>query len=121
MEKYAAENAFKMRKDEQTNLQNTTKENDMGRKEHENNENKNDGLNQESTKEHELNNDNARSDNLKDRNIVAPETPPNNVLRDPTAFWLAWNERKNICFDENDRETKHESGCNCFEGMGSVM
>ena len=37
---------------------------------------------------------------------------------DPILFWLAWNERKKACFNENG---DHVSGCNCFEGLGSVM
>jgi hypothetical protein len=39
---------------------------------------------------------------------------------DPTAFWLSWSKRQKACFDENGVNT-HESGCSCFEGMGSVM
>ncbi len=48
----------------------------------------------------------------------------NNVINnnDPTQFWLAWNERKKGCFDENgDGDGGHKAGCNCFEGIGSVM
>lgn len=46
-------------------------------------------------------------------------TSANDDMSDPTAFWLAWSERRR-CFDENGVNT-HETGCNCFEGMGSVM
>ena len=42
------------------------------------------------------------------------------ITNDPTAFWLAWNERRQACFDK-DGNILHEAGCNCFEGMGSVM
>jgi len=33
---------------------------------------------------------------------------------DPTRFWSAWSDRQ--CEQHNTK-----NGCNCFEGMGSVM
>ena len=44
----------------------------------------------------------------------------NTNMNDPTAFWLAWTERQKSCFDEDGNPT-HQSSCNCFEGLGSVM
>ena len=43
-----------------------------------------------------------------------------NLMNDPMAFWSAWSERRKSCFDE-DGNLIHQYGCNCFEGMGSVM
>ena len=41
---------------------------------------------------------------------------------DPTQFWLAWNERKQLCVREGKNGTaEHQQGCVCFEGLGSVM
>ena len=36
---------------------------------------------------------------------------------DPTKFWAAWSERRHECLQSrNDNK-----GCQCFEGLGSVM
>ena len=41
------------------------------------------------------------------------------TLNDPTKFWAAWSARKqHDCLDGNGNTKK---GCNCFEGLGSVM
>mmetsp|Transcript_48423 Transcript_48423/g.71763 ORF Transcript_48423/g.71763 Transcript_48423/m.71763 type:complete len:124 (-) Transcript_48423:271-642(-) len=41
------------------------------------------------------------------------------TLNDPTAFWSAWSERHRLCKERNDGAKV--KGCNCFEGLGSVM
>jgi len=41
------------------------------------------------------------------------------TLNDPTKFWAAWSARKqHDCLDGHGNAKK---GCNCFEGLGSVM
>lgn len=61
-----------------------------------------------------------RNDN-NDESLTSFTTTTNFISNnDPTAFWLAWNERKKECFDENG-DGGHKAGCNCFEGIGSVM
>lgn len=43
----------------------------------------------------------------------------NAALNDPTKFWAAWSARKqHDCLDGDGSSKK---GCNCFEGLGSVM
>lgn len=42
-------------------------------------------------------------------------------LGDPTKFWAAWSARKqHDCLDGDDGND-NKKGCNCFEGLGSVM
>ena len=44
----------------------------------------------------------------------------NAELNDPTKFWAAWSARKqHDCLDGDGSNSK--KGCNCFEGLGSVM
>lgn len=44
----------------------------------------------------------------------------NAALNDPTKFWAAWSARKqhDDCLDGDGSSKK---GCNCFEGLGSIM
>ena len=44
----------------------------------------------------------------------------NAELNDPTKFWAAWSARKrHDCLNGDGSNSK--KGCNCFEGLGSVM
>mmetsp|Transcript_17710 Transcript_17710/g.21657 ORF Transcript_17710/g.21657 Transcript_17710/m.21657 type:complete len:140 (+) Transcript_17710:231-650(+) len=54
-------------------------------------------------------------------NNNAEEEQHQEQLDDPTAFWLAWSERRNFCENEIAEDGKHISSCTCFEGLGSVM
>lgn len=47
----------------------------------------------------------------------------NVALNDPTKFWAAWSARKQHDCLDGDGNTGNTSkkGCNCFEGLGSVM
>ena len=66
-------------------------------------------------------NDDQTSDANKEKHDSNNENGNNDIMNDPTAFWLAWNERKQACFDNDGNILAHKAGCNCFEGMGSVM
>mmetsp|Transcript_8677 Transcript_8677/g.15722 ORF Transcript_8677/g.15722 Transcript_8677/m.15722 type:complete len:122 (-) Transcript_8677:59-424(-) len=43
-------------------------------------------------------------------------------MNDPLAFWSAWSTRRHEeCLERDDPNKTSSSGCQCFEGLGSVM
>ena len=41
------------------------------------------------------------------------------LMSNPVAFWKSWSEKRQMC--EQDHNGDKQAGCNCFEGVGSVM
>ena len=41
-------------------------------------------------------------------------------MDDPMRFWSTWSDRRHKCL-ESQSKNGTQRGCNCFEGLGSVM
>eukprot|EP00978_Attheya_sp_CCMP212_P026174 scaffold85663_cov45-Attheya_sp.AAC.2 len=51
-----------------------------------------------------------------------PKSPAPVDMNDPLAFWSAWSTRRHEeCLERDDPNKTSGSGCQCFEGLGSVM
>lgn len=41
-------------------------------------------------------------------------------MDDPLRFWSTWSDRRHKCLEDQSKNGT-QRGCNCFEGLGSVM
>lgn len=55
-------------------------------------------------------------------NVTARSSSSSPIFDDPTKFWAAWSERRQHydCIEGN-ADGNNKKGCQCFEGLGSVM